>query len=214
MVNIMNILRIWWIEIQSDKSRKRVDVEDREVDLSRRRKPNRGPKRYPGAFPDRVARDEAIHVPKVEDQNRALDRDHAVPNHRGPGAVLGPGVAGNRQADPFPRGGQDQIPDQNTRVIPNHVVDRSQVPEDEAVLDPDEDRDPGVAPNLVAASERVIRDAAEDPLPSSKSHERGHDLYHPDGNRAAVPGLCRSPQIGEVVLGREQFPRIILMSKT
>ncbi|KMQ96883.1 splicing arginine serine-rich 17a [Lasius niger] len=140
----------------------------------------------------------------------------SLPSHRGPGAVLGPAVGGNRQADPSPRGGQGRIPGQSARVAPDRAADRSRTPEDEAALDPDEDRGPEVAPDPAAASGLVIirRDAAEDPPPSLKSRERGHDPHHPDGNRAAVPGRYQNPPIGEVVLGRERFPRIILVSKT
>lgn len=219
----MSILRIWWIEIRSGGTRERADVENRGADLSRRREPNQGPRREPnrgprrnlGAFPDRVAGDEAIHARKVGGRNRALDRDRAVPSHRSPGAVLDPAVAGNRQADPSPGGEQDQIPGRSARVAADRAADRSRAPEDGAALDPDEDRGPGVAPNPAAASGPVTRrDAAEDPPPSLKSRERGHGPHHPDENRAAVPGLCPSPPIGEVVLGREQFPRIILVSKT
>lgn len=210
----MSTLHIWWIEIRSGESRGRTDVENQGVDLSRRRELNRDPRRDLGAFPDRVARDEAIHAPKIEGQDRALDRDRAVPSHRGPGVVLGPAVGGNRQVDPFPEEGQDQIPGQSARVAPDRAADRSRAPENEAVLDPNEDYGPGVAPSPAAASGPVIRrDAAEDPPPSLKSRERDHDPYHSDGNRAAVLGHCPSPLIDEVVLGRKQFPRIILVSK-
>lgn len=166
-------------------------------------------------FPGLVVRDEAIHDLKVEGQNRALDRDHAVPNRRDPGVVLDPAVVENRQVDPSLEEGQDQIPDQSARVALDRAVDRSRAPEDEVALDPDEDRGLGlgVAPNLAAALGPVIRrDVAEDPPPSLKSREPSHD--HPDENHVAVPGLCRNPPIGEVVLGQEQFPQITLMSKT
>lgn len=190
-----------------------MDVENQRVDLFRREGLNRGPKRNLEVFPDRVVRDEATHTLKVEDQSLALDRDHAVPSRRDPGVVLDPAIVENQQVDPSLEEGQNQIPDQSARVAPDHVVDRSRAPEDEVPLDPDEDRGLGVAPNPAAASRPVIRrDVAEDPLLSLKSREPSRD--HPDGNRVAVPGLCRNPPIGEVVLGREQFPQITLMSKT
>lgn len=123
MVNIMSILHIWWIEIRS--GRERADVENREVDLSRRRELNRGPRRNLGALPDRVARDEAIHTPKIEDQGLDRDRDRAVPSHRGPGVVLDLAVGENRQVDLFLKEGQDQIPGQSTRVALDRAADRS-----------------------------------------------------------------------------------------
>lgn len=164
-------------------------------------------------FPGLAVQDEAIHALKVEGQNRALGRDHAVPNRRDPGVVLDPAVVENRQVDPSLEEEQDQIPDQSARVVLDRAVDQSRAPEDEVALDPDEDRGLGVAPNPAAASGPVIRrDVAEDPPPSLKSREPSHD--HPDENHVAVPGLCRNPPIGEVVLGQEQFPQITLMSKT
>lgn len=161
----MSILRNWWIKIRSIETRKRAVVEDRGVDLSR--EPNRDPRRNPGALPDRVAGDEAIHVPKIENQSRTLDRDRAVPNHHDPGAIVDLVVAGNHQVGPFPRGGAGRILDQSVRMDLDHAADRAP----KNALDPDEDHDPKVAPDLVITR----RDAAEDPLLALKLHERDHD---------------------------------------
>lgn len=154
-----------------------------------------------------------------QDRGRA-DRDHVHTNRdqdrdRGRGLRIAPdrAAAGDRQANP-PRGGeqgQDRTLSRSARTT-NRPADRNQAPK-RVVPDPDENRDPEVAPGP-AAGIITGAGAARDRLPLSKSHERDHDPRHPDGYRAAVPGLCQSHQVVEVALGRELSPQIMLTSKT
>lgn len=224
MDNTTSILHIWSNEIRS-RNQRCVTVENRQVDLSREPEQSQVPKRNL----DRVVED-AICVPRVVTEDRNPDRGRADRDHdranrnrdrlarnhdrivrdRGPGAVLDRAIVENRQVDPSRGGEQDRTLKRHARMT-NRLADQSQAPEHVASR-PDENRDPEVAPSPIIGI--IIGANAIDRLPLSKSHERGRDPYHPDGDHAVVHGLCQSRQVVEVALGRELLPQIILMNKT
>lgn len=217
MDNTTSILHIWLNGIRSGKQG--CVIENRQVDLE----PSRVPRLNLGASPDRVVEDAAIRAPRVtEDRNPDRDRadrdhDRANPDRdriarihdhivrgRGLEIALDRATAENLQVDPS-RGeeqGQDRTLRRSARTT--NLADQSQVLEHVA-LSPDENRDPEVAPSLVIRIVTGGAGAAIDRLPS-KSRGQDHDLHHPDGDHAAVLGLCQSRQVVEVVLGRELPP--------
>lgn len=140
--------------------------------------------------------------------NRNRDRDH-IGRGLGLETVLDRATVEDLQVDP-PRGEEQDRALRRSARTTNRLADQSQALE-HVVLDPDENRDPEVAPVTGIVTEAS---AAIDRLPSSKSREQDHDLHHRNEDHAVVLGLCQSHQVVEAALGRELPPQIILMSKT